>query len=87
MNMTLTRRQWLAAAGGLTATTALPGTVQAAENTPARWPASSSGGPDHPGLEPGQPGRDYTPVSVPGGAKLPWKIVDGVKVYHLIAEE
>ena len=87
MNMTLTRRQWLAAAGGLTATTALPGTVQAAENTPARWPASSSGGPDHPGLEPGQPGRDYTPVSVPGGAKLPWKIVNGVKVYHLIAEE
>lgn len=87
MSAPLTRRQWLAAAGGLTATAALPGSSQAAENTPSRWPATSSGGPDHKGQEPGQPGRDYTPVIVPGGAKLPWKIVDGVKVYHLIAEE
>lgn len=87
MSAPLTRRQWLAAAGGLTATAALPASAQAAENNPSRWPATSSGGPDHKGQEPGQPGRDYTPVSVPGGAKLPWKIVDGVKVYHLIAEE
>ena len=87
MSAPLTRRQWLAAAGGLTATAALPASAQAAENNPSRWPATSSGGPDHKGLEPGQPGRDYTPVSVPGGARLPWKIVDGVKVYHLIAEE
>lgn len=87
MSAPLTRRQWLAAAGGLTATAALPGSSQAAENTSSRWPATSSGGPDHKGQEPGQPGRDYTPVIVPGGAKLPWKIVDGVKVYHLIAEE
>ena len=87
MSAPLTRRQWLAAAGGLTATAALPASAQAAENNPSRWPATSSGGPDHKGQEPGQPGRDYTPVSVPGGARLPWKIVDGVKVYHLIAEE
>ena len=87
MKTQISRRQWLAAAGGLTATAALPGSAQAAEQTQSRWPASSSGGPDHKGLEPGQPGRDYTPVHVPGGAKLPWKIVDGVKVYHLIAEE
>lgn len=38
-------------------------------------------------LAPGKPGKDYTPVIVPNGAKLPWKIVDGVKVFHLIAEE
>jgi FtsP/CotA-like multicopper oxidase with cupredoxin domain len=38
-------------------------------------------------LPPGKPGRDYTPVIVPNGAKLPWKIVAGVKVFHLIAEE
>lgn len=87
MSAPLTRRQWLAAAGGLTATAALPASAQAAENNISRWPATSSGGPDHTGREPGQPGRDYTPVSVPGGAKLPWKIVEGVKVYHLIAEE
>ena len=38
-------------------------------------------------LPPGQPGRDYRPVVVPNGAKLPWKVVDGVKVFHLVAEE
>ena len=38
-------------------------------------------------LAPGQPGVDYTPVVTPNGAALPWRIVGGVKVYHLIAEE
>jgi len=38
-------------------------------------------------LPPGQPQRDYLPVVVPGGTKLPFKIVDGVKVFHLVAEE
>jgi FtsP/CotA-like multicopper oxidase with cupredoxin domain len=38
-------------------------------------------------LAPGLPNRDYAPVVVPNGAKLPWRIVDGVKVFHLIAEE
>lgn len=42
---------------------------------------------DYAGLPPGQPGRDYTPVITPNNVSLPWKIVDGVKVYHLIAEE
>src|SRR5204862_2577327 len=37
--------------------------------------------------EPGKPGVDYTPVVTPNGATLPWKLVDGVKVFHLIAEE
>ncbi len=83
----LSRRQWLAAVGGLGAGATLPGSAQAAPQAPSRWPASSSGGPGHTGMEPGQPGRDYTPVLVPGGTKLPWKIVDGVKVYHLVAEE
>jgi FtsP/CotA-like multicopper oxidase with cupredoxin domain len=38
-------------------------------------------------LPPGEPGKDYTPVITPNGTSLPWKVVDGVKVYHLIAEE
>ncbi len=38
-------------------------------------------------VPPGQAGRDYTPVIVPNGATLPWKLVDGVKVFHLVAEE
>ena len=39
-----------------------------------------------PTLAPGEPGKDYTPVITPNGVPLPWKIVDGVKVYHLVAE-
>ena len=34
-----------------------------------------------------QPGRDYTPVITPNNVSLPWKIVDGAKVYRLVAEE
>ncbi|MEW6155903.1 MAG: copper oxidase [Verrucomicrobiota bacterium] len=37
-------------------------------------------------MPPGEPGKDYTPVITPNGGTLPWRIVDGVKVYHLIAE-
>jgi len=40
-----------------------------------------------PAPPPGEPGRDYTPVITPNGATLPSKVVDGVKVFHLIAEE
>jgi FtsP/CotA-like multicopper oxidase with cupredoxin domain len=38
-------------------------------------------------MPPGEPGKDYTPVVTPNGSTLPWKVVDGVKVYHLIAQE
>ena len=47
--------------------------------------AMQHGGVPH--LAPGLPGADYTPVTTPGGATLPWKVVDGVKVYHLVAGE
>jgi len=40
-----------------------------------------------PAFPPGEPGKDYTPVIVPNGWTLPYKIVDGVKVFHLVAEE
>ncbi|MEO1661137.1 MAG: copper oxidase [Pseudomonadota bacterium] len=36
---------------------------------------------------PGQPGRDYTPVETPNGSALPYTLKDGVKVFHLVAEE
>lgn len=52
-----------------------------------RWAKTYSGGPEPEPQAPGLPGKDYTPVVVPGGMKLPWKIVDGVKVFHLICEE
>jgi len=36
---------------------------------------------------PGEPGRDYTPVTIPNGWALPYTVVDGVKVFHMVAEE
>ncbi len=36
---------------------------------------------------PGEPGKDYLPVSVPDGSTAPFKIKDGVKIYHLTAQE
>jgi len=37
-------------------------------------------------LPPGIPLKDYTPAVVPNGSTAKYKIVDGVKVFHLIAE-
>jgi manganese oxidase len=54
----------------------------------AYWQKSYSGGPiDVAPQAPGLPGDHYKPVVVPNGAALPFKIVGGVKVFHLIAEE
>lgn len=38
-------------------------------------------------LPPGEAGKDYAPVIVPNGWTLPHKLVEGVKVFHLVAEE
>jgi FtsP/CotA-like multicopper oxidase with cupredoxin domain len=35
----------------------------------------------------GEPGRDYTPVIVPNGWTLPYRLAGGVKVFHMVAEE
>jgi FtsP/CotA-like multicopper oxidase with cupredoxin domain len=52
------------------------------------WQKTYSGGPiDVAPLAPGLPGEHYKPVVVPNGAALRFKVVDGVKVFHLIAEE
>ena len=48
--------------------------------------AGATEGPRGP-TAPGRPDHDYSPVTVPNGTKLPWKVVDGVKVFHLVAEE
>src|SRR4051794_20836092 len=54
----------------------------------ARWEPSYSGGAaDRAPLAPGKPGADYAPVVVPDGATLPFHIVDGVKVFHLVIDE
>src|SRR3989442_4002433 len=71
-----------------------PAPYQAAPTEPkasgrnAYWKATYSGGPvDVTPLSPGLPGQHYTPVVVPNGAALPFRLVDGVKVFHVIAEE
>jgi len=52
------------------------------------WEKSYSGGPiDVKPLPPVLPGKGYKPVAVPNGGALPFKVIDGVKVFHLIAEE
>jgi FtsP/CotA-like multicopper oxidase with cupredoxin domain len=54
----------------------------------AYWQKSYSGGPLNVApLAPGLPGDHYRPVVVPNGAALAFKIVGGVKVFHLFAEE
>ncbi len=76
--------QRTALAGGAAAVTAAAAsTASALLSTPARADALYTGD----GLPPGQPDTDYSPVTVPNGAKLPWKVVDGTKVFHLIAQE
>lgn len=42
---------------------------------------------DAPAQPPGEPNKDYTPVVTPNGWTLPHKVVDGVKIFHLIAQE
>ena len=53
----------------------------------SQWENSYSGDVQRPALAPGLPGKDYTPVITPNISSLPWQIVDGVKVFHLVAEE
>ncbi|HEY3498706.1 MAG TPA: multicopper oxidase domain-containing protein, partial [Polyangiaceae bacterium] len=87
----LTRREAVltgAALAGGAAALLRASEAQAAPAPVRKWEESYSGGPpDAKPSAPGMPGRDYVPVVTPGGATLPWKIVDGVKVYHLVAEE
>ena len=86
-----TRRKFLTATGGAVAGGA---TVLASAKTGHAQPTNIQrqekpyhlSVADYAGLPPGQPGKDYNPVITPNNVSLPWKIVDGVKVYHLIAE-
>jgi len=62
---------------------ALSSTIQSPEepNPPRPWAKAAKED-----LPPGEPGKDYTPAVAPNGKKAEYKIVDGVKVFHLIAE-
>jgi FtsP/CotA-like multicopper oxidase with cupredoxin domain len=84
----MTRREMLVTgAAGLTGGAAVVAGMrsEARADDAASAPGGPRGGPRR--LPPGRPGRDYHPVAVPNASKLPWKVVDGVKVFHMVAEE
>jgi len=92
----MTRRELITGAAALAGTAAIPRTANAQDANaihPGAKPKPADGKteppvwtrPPHP--EPGEPGRHYTPTVTLNGSTLPWKVVDGVKVFHLIAEE
>src|SRR5882724_9642579 len=70
-----------AAAGGALVTRLVP-TARAADASSAKVVSS---GKTEPFIPPAS-GNGYKPVITPNGLTLPWKVVNGVKVYHLIAE-
>jgi manganese oxidase len=86
----ISRREAVLTGAALAGGAALLSTKQvaAAPASTRVWEASYSGGSQSAKPSPpGQPGRDYTPSVTPGGETLPWKVVDGVKVFHLVAGE
>ncbi|MBI1850315.1 MAG: copper oxidase, partial [Planctomycetes bacterium] len=79
--LTVSRREMIASsAAALAGAAVLDGRTAFAAASPSAEPASASSD------SPGEPGKDYVPVVTPNGATLPWKLVNGVKVYHLIVE-
>ena len=74
--MSITRRDMLLGGALLAGSTVAR---KAGAATPAPAPAT-------PARAPSGPRRPYTPVVTPNGATLPWKMVDGVKEFHLVAE-
>jgi FtsP/CotA-like multicopper oxidase with cupredoxin domain len=91
----ITRRHFFtktaAAAAGATVANSLVPLARADEPTnPAQAEVvkSAVNAPSDPSQQfpPGEPGKDYSPVITPNGSTLPFKIVEGVKVFHLIPE-
>lgn len=93
----ITRRVALAGGAAAVLGPALSGAARAAEPAAdpaaARSPFAGGRAPELPWTRverarhrPGEPGRDYRPVYTPNGMTLDWKLVDGVKVFHLVAE-
>src|SRR5947208_11730699 len=97
----ITRRKFLTSAGALAGSAAVLQKLGSAQEVKTREPnkprettaAANRNKPliervdPKPTLPPGEAGKDYTPVITPNNISLPWKVIDGVKVYHLVAEE
>jgi FtsP/CotA-like multicopper oxidase with cupredoxin domain len=91
--MSLTRRNMIQqAATALVAGVAAAGTgglafADGSRETPTRASGEIKPAWTKPALAPGVAGTDYKPVHTPNGATLPFKVVNGAKVFHLIVEE
>ena len=88
----LTRRRMLMVSAGLAGGALVLGGEARAADAPGSkrsktYPHSDETTAEREAASPGHAGRDYRPVAVPNGSKLPWKIVGGVKVFHMVAEE
>ena len=83
--MNLTRREMILTSGAALAGSTMlhfAGRVQAKQVVRDKQRSSRPAW-EQPPLE---PGTNYTPVITPDNSALDYRIVDGVKVYHLIAE-
>lgn len=82
-----TRRNLLLGSATLAGVAALHGTSRAAqaERQGRAWDRSYSGGAQN--TAPSEPGTPRLPVVTPNGTTLPHRVVDGVKVFHLVAQE
>ncbi len=76
----VTRRNFFALAGGVALAAPLARLLAA----DSAAPKPTSDGSTRPFVPAGPPG--YKPVVTPNGVTLPWKLVDGVKIFHLVAE-
>jgi len=81
----VSRRKALAAAALAGGGVALYQRKAQAAPSEHKWERSYSGLPLK-AAPPAEAGRDYQPTITPGGWTLPHKVVDGVKVFHMIAE-
>ncbi|HVE15814.1 MAG TPA: multicopper oxidase domain-containing protein, partial [Chthoniobacterales bacterium] len=94
MNPNLTRRNFVSGSALLAGAAALPGILRgqnAASDAPVakeyRFDEADQPVWTRAPLAPGEPGRDYRPTVTLNGSTLPYRVVDGVKVFHLTCEE
>lgn len=81
----MSRREMLSSSAALLAAPALLGTRTAkADTQEQKHGGSEAGKQEHAHAAANE--LPYTPVLTPNGSTMPWKLVDGVKVFHLVAE-
>ena len=84
----ITRRKFFSGMAAITGGAVLAQTAGRALAADITQPPAAGGHSSAPTPQPpGKPGEDYMPVVTPNGVVAPWKIVGGVKVFHLTAEE